>query len=409
MPCGHHEHRFCQQIVLLSAKLLTPQSVTDNTRDGYDYQSAVALLTAALGPAVELQPVDALATPEADVAAPDGLLMQAKWHPSTAGASRGTRSARFYLVAYDPGLDASPDHPDRPNTVWVLRRGTPALRETLRQRGASFVDLAGAAHLRLPWLVVDRNDLPQRRPNAAGRAPVDPFGDHNSRVVRTLLGAHRQDSAPRAWGVRALAAASGVDRTTTSRVLRRLAAWDLVRLEPRGRAVAATLGDLGRVLDRWSTRYDWTANAALAAHAPIGDPRRFLTQLPAALRDRRWALTLHAGAALLAPHATWDRVHVYVDVGDAAELREVVAAAGWTPAADGNIVLLRPYYRLTAWDSCERIGDVWRVGLTQLLIDLWGYPLRGREQAEHLLEMRDRPARPPALSTDSPRTDTRHA
>ena len=103
------------------------------------------------------------------------------------------------------------------------------------------MDLGGAAHVRLPWLIVDRSDLPRRPLANVGPPTVDPSGDHNSGVVRVLLASHlgeRQGGVtPRLWGVRELAAAAGVDRTTTARVLRRLAAWQLVRADRRGRSV----------------------------------------------------------------------------------------------------------------------------------------------------------------------------
>src|SRR5690348_4119236 len=102
----------------------------------------------------------------------------------------------------------------------------------------------------------------------------------------------------------------------------------------------------------------------------------------------RWAFTLQAGASLVAPHASWDRVHIYVDVPSAEgphALTALAARAGWTPAADGRLVLLAPYYTASAWHGVRTIERLPVVSDLQLVLDLWHYPVRGREQAEHLV------------------------
>jgi len=360
-----------------------------------DLQQAVDLLAGALGAGVDLRASDR--TPEGE--APE-LLVEATPVSGPRTTAPGSARRRLRLVLWnalaDTGAADAGAADDADGTVWVVRRGTPALRQALRDRGASFVDLAGAVHVRLPWLIVDRTDLPRRPLANVSPPPVDPFGDHNSRVVRVLLESHLShlDAAgagPRVWGVRELAAAAGVDRTTTSKILRRLAAWQLVRLDRRGRSVEARVTEAVRLIDRWSASYDWTANASLAVHAPVGDPDRFLGRLPALLEnaagDRRWALTLQAGASVLAPHASWERLHLYVDVAHARELADLASTARWRPGEDGNVVLMQPFYRATVWEGVQRVRSLPVVSTVQLIVDLWQYPLRGREQAEHLLEL----------------------
>ena len=343
---------------------------------------------------------------------PDGpsgdLLLEVTPTPDLTPQSSVVRPThRLRLAPWDPLRVV--DSVDGETTVWVLRRGTTGLRHTLRGIGASFIDLAGAIHLRLPWLMVDRTDLPRRQLTLASPSPVDPFGDHNSRVVRLLLASHlgmNEDvkashrpgrDHPRSWGVRELAAASGVDRTTTSKILRRLAAWELITLDQRGRALEARVTNAAALIDRWSASYDWTANPHLAVHAPIGDPARFLTRLPTlmgpALEVQRWALTLQAGASLIAPHASWNRLHLYLDVEHARALAEVASALQWPAARDGNLILMQPVYRATAWEGLRFIRKLPIVSTIQLIVDLWRYPLRGREQAEHLLELQGRPTK----------------
>lgn len=275
------------------------------------------------------------------------------------------------------GADPGPD----PHRVWVLPRATRGLHERLRKRRESFVDLRGAVHLSLPTLLVDRTGVkPPRRPKAAP-PPADPFSDRGSLVLRTLL-----EAGGRAWRVRELAEAAGVGPATVTRVVRELRRYHVVDAPRAGRAAAVRLTDARALFTLWTGAYDWMRNRAVAFHAPLGDPERFLRRADRFFGERRWALTLHAGAARVAPHAAWERVHVYVDVDSAGELLELGEREGWPAADDGRLVLMKPYYRDSVWHGLQTARDLPVVSTLQLALDLWSYPLRGREQAEHLLD-----------------------
>lgn len=242
------------------------------------------------------------------------------------------------------------------------------------------MDLDGAVHLVGPWLLVDREGIEVQRPPAAP-AVGNPFSDRNSLLVRALL--HEPE---RAWGIRELATEAGVSPGTASKVVRRLA-LDGLADAPAGRA-PVRIPDPRALLRRWARAYDWQRNQAAAFHAPIGDVGRFLKRLPGVFGQRRWALTLHAGASLVAPHATWERVHAYVDAESADELYDIAHREGWAPAGDGRLVLLKPYYRHSVWHGLQSAGGLPVVHDTRLVLDLWHYPLRGIEQAEHILAAR---------------------
>ena len=57
----------------------------------------------------------------------------------------------------------------------------------------------------------------------------------------------------------------------------------------------------------------------------------------------------------------------------------------------GNLVIMRPYYRNSVFYGSQLVDGLRIVSDIQLYLDLYGYPLRGLEQAEHLLEKRIRP------------------
>jgi DNA-binding MarR family transcriptional regulator len=321
------------------------------------------------------------------------LLLEVKWAPS--GAQRMHQTLHLF------GGELPERFASQPNLVWVAPDDLDrAALAALRSAGISFVQPgSGIVHIIAPGIVIDRTMSPMRaRRSRAPATMTDPFGDNASRIVRTLLRT-ALSPLPRPWGVRELAVQTGVDRTTTSEVLRWLEQHDLVTRERRpghrGRAVAVRIVEPIRVLERWSASYDWTANARLAVHAPIGSPERFVSRLTKQFKGIAWAVTLQAAAAALAPHATWDRMHVYVDAADESALQAIAAREEWPASSDGKLVLMAPYYRKTVWGNTRAIHRMPIVDIVQLLLDLWRYPVRGREQAEHLLEIRRQ--LPPAL------------
>ncbi len=308
----------------------------------------------------------------------------------TAGGTQCLRLVQWSAPAHRGGsTDRTRIATDCP-IVWVLPRASAAIRETLRAHGEQYIDLRGAVHLALPWALVDRADLtPSHRSAGSLRPVVDPFADRSSLVVRTLL---EHGDLERAWGVRELAGAAGVGVATASEVLRALAERELVTITRRGRASEVRLLNASASVEAWTRSYDWRLNRGIAVHAPVGDLTRFMHRLPRLVPSgTRWALTMQAGASLVAPHATWDRVHVYVDVPSAHGshgLMEFAARADWTPGDNGRLVLLAPYYTTSVWEGVRSISQLPVVSDLQLVLDLWHYPVRGREQAEHLIEMK---------------------
>jgi hypothetical protein len=293
-----------------------------------------------------------------------------------------------------------PDAPAPAGTgpwAWLVPRATRRQRQHWRDHDENFIDLSGAVRLRLLRIHVDRTDLaPTGRPSATSPAPHtrNPFGDRASLVVRTLL-----EEPRRTWTTTALAKTANVSPATVSLVTETLRAANLLRVERQGRERDITMENPAAIFPQWARRYDWTRNTAVAFAAPVGAPERFLRKLPSVLgpasvharrRPRltgrpRWALTLQAGASLIAPHARWDTIHVYVDVDEAAQLITLGTGVGWRPSPTGSVVLLLPYYRTSVWDHTKVRDGLNVVSRTQLILDLWDYPVRGREQAEHLL------------------------
>ena len=105
----------------------------------------------------------------------------------------------------------------------------------------------------------------------------------------------------------------------------------------------------------------------------------------------RYALTLHAGASLVAPFSKYHEVHIYMESSGLREETEHM----WAETLDlqpvdtgGNVYLTWPYYREGAFHASRKIDGVWVASDIQLYIDLYNYPIRGREQAEYLMRNR---------------------
>lgn len=285
------------------------------------------------------------------------------------------------LASYRPGRAGGPGV--APNTVLVLKKAPVALLERLRRQRASFVDIGrGVVRLELPWLVVDRSDLRTSLPRSGPtrRSLRSPFGDRASLVTRLLA-----RTADREWQLRELAAAAKVSTMTASHVVRQLEGIGAVQTAESGRAKKIRIANLPRLVEHWSYHYDWTRNLRVPLLAPVGDPQRFLSRLPQLLNGHHWALTMHAGASLVAPIATWEKVHVYLRRERGQTLDDLAGTLGYEPDDDGALVLMEPWYHESLWTELQTINHLPVVSCLQLILDLWRYPVRGREQAEHLL------------------------
>jgi len=310
--------------------------------------------------------------------APNASVLQQK-----PGAIVELEGGQNLLLKFKLWGQANPQPNSEPGSVWVLPNATTALRDRLRRERESFVDLRGAVFLTFPNLLVDRVNVKRPfRPTLASRS-FDPFADRSSLVARTLL--NSTDDRERAWGVRELAEAAGVGPATVTRSIRALERYNVVQVRRAGRNSEIRLTNARALFTLWTGAYDWTKNQGVAVHAPIGDPARFLRRFAGTLGPRRWALTLQSGASLVAPLASWERIHAYVDVGGPEDLMGIAGQADWPVGDEGRLVLMKPHYRDSVWHNVRKVKDLPVVSDLQLALDLWHYPLRGREQAEHIV------------------------
>jgi len=262
--------------------------------------------------------------------------------------------------------------------VIVGRYLSPQRQKQCKEAGINFIDLSGNVFLHQESVYVERVGFPNRFPEI--RKGRGPFSDKASLILRALLA-----EAERVWGVRDMAKRVGLDPGFVSRMARELESRRYVtRADSKIRLLQPKL-----ILEDWVRDYNYRKNRMESCFCLADSPEGILSRLRRLkISDNfAYALGLHAGAALVAPHAVYGEVHIYVSSRREADFfKEKLKLRSVSQGA--NVVLLFPYYKKSVfWGARERDG-LQVVSDLQLFLDLYNYPLRGREQAEHLYEKR---------------------
>ena len=259
----------------------------------------------------------------------------------------------------------------------------------LRDSHTAFIDYAGNAWIVAPGVHVDRRGFPN--PVKEQRAHRDVFSDKASLVVRTLMAA---DSP---LGVRQIAEMVGA-RDEDVRLSPGYVSKVVKELERRGYAAKRDEGIVLRhakeLLGDWVVSYrERRSPVSRSYFMTAPNAESIVPGLAQALAAHRvdYVFTGHAGASLVARHADFDVVDVYVKHLDDAE--DTLASIGARRVdRGGNVRVSYPYYRESAFYDAQVPREGIRVASDiQLYLDLYDTPVRGREQAEHLYERRIRP------------------
>jgi len=251
---------------------------------------------------------------------------------------------------------------------------SPERQALCREAGVYFMDLSGNVFIAHRSFYVERIGFPNKYPEKRQRRY--PFSDKASLILRELL----KDSK-RQWGVRELAEKIGLDPGYVSRMAK--------SLSESGYASRAggklKIRSPKEILDDWVRAYDLKRNEQHRFFVLAPDVKSILQRLRKidVPRKAEYALSVHAGAGFVAPHAVYKEVHMYVR--DSGGIDFFIKALDLKGADQGaNLVLMIPYYKHSAFYDSREIEDLQVVSDIQLYLDLYGYPVRGREQAEHL-------------------------
>lgn len=207
----------------------------------------------------------------------------------------------------------------------------------------------------------------------------NPFADSASMLLRVAL-----SNPAKPWRIRELSRMAGISPALAILTLRRL---ERVGLASRENTAEARILDPVQLLRDWAA---WYAIKPIKTYrfsiAGVSDPNAILNLLAKAgpHLPGQWALTSMAGASLVAPFATFSEIHIHSTKAD--ELRRSWQnVLNLTPDKLGPIHLIHPYYADSGLFGVQHMGRLPVVSNIQLYLDCYRYPVRGREQAEHLL------------------------
>jgi len=262
--------------------------------------------------------------------------------------------------------------------IVIAKYLSPQRREECKKEGIYFLDLSGNAFLQYgEGLYIERIGFPNRFPEV--RKGRNPFSDKACLIIRAMM------REKKSWGVRELAKKICLDPGYVSRMFRELEKHNyLARINAK-----AKLKNKIEVLEDWINNYDYKKNMEFKYFCLAKGSEDILAKLKKFnIPDKiKYALGFHAGAYLISPHAVFNEVHIYVS--DRESMDFFVNKLNLKPVGQGaNLILLFPYYKHSVFYDEQKIKNLWVVSDIQLYLDLYKYPLRGIEQAEHLYEKR---------------------
>ena len=249
----------------------------------------------------------------------------------------------------------------------------PQSARILKDNNLGYLDLSGNCYVAFDQVLIEKEGKRNLRPSTRPLRSL--FAPRATRVVRVLLA-----EPQRAWRLEELAKAAQVSLGHSHNVIKRLEELAWVERDDSQRFRLSKPADL---LEGWCESYTYRTNERTSYLAPERVTRKFMGEVArvAGAEGRRYAFTLNAGAALLAPSLRLPAVHCYLE-GDPAP---VARTLGLRPAAevDGALHVFAPYDLGVFYGAFEK-GGLKVVCLPQLYADLVHYERRGREQAEHL-------------------------
>jgi len=201
------------------------------------------------------------------------------------------------------------------------------------------------------------------------------FSPIASRVVRVFL-----IDPKREWSILGLSKEAKTGYGHTHRTVETLSRMGLCRKTETNKVVAANPSEL---LTRWANYHDFALlNKVNSYFSEDSDLDRFVRELPTMEKyGLTYALTLHAGATLVSPYVRHANIHLYIEPEKLDEWKKSLSLQ--PTELGGNIFLIEPYDKGVFYKIQQR-NKAWVVSNVQLYVDLYNYPARGREAAEHL-------------------------
>lgn len=273
-------------------------------------------------------------------------------------------------------LKAAADKQNDVVPVLAARYLSPQRQILCHDEGICFIDLSGNVHIKYKSFHVERIGFPNKFPEK--RMGRGPFSDKASLILRAILKGGRH-----LWGVRELAQTTKLNPGYVSRMAKELEGRKYItRVNSK-----LKLRDPEGILDDWVRNYNLKKNRAFGYFCMAASSADVLERLRSLeIPDNIvCALSVQAGANLVAPYAMFKEVHIYVENKRALAYFEKKLNLSETEQG-ANLVLMFPYYKHSVFYDSRIVNKLRVVSDIQLYLDLYGYPARGLEQAEHLFD-----------------------
>ena len=255
---------------------------------------------------------------------------------------------------------------------------SPDRQALCRDSGIFFVDLSGNVYIAYRSFYIERVGFPNKYPEKRQRR--GPFSDKASLILRELL-----KNSNRQWGIRELAQKLALDPGYVSRMAKSLEESGYVARSNRKLNIRSPK----EILEDWVRIYDLKKNELnpfFIQATSVDSILQHLRKIKIA-KEKKYALSVQAGASLAAPHAVYKEVHLYVE--NRQSIKHFIKELDLRSAPQGaNLVLMLPYYKHSVFYDFREINGLRVVSDIQLYLDLYSYPVRGREQAAYLFDKR---------------------
>lgn len=204
------------------------------------------------------------------------------------------------------------------------------------------------------------------------------FADKATLILRKML------SQPgRKWVIRDFTGDNGVSLGMAQGVLEVMSRKGYIERVIKGPDSYALLTNARELVGDWTQAYNFELNDIHTYYSP---DKNILSKLKKYLKDKEYCLTLHSGANMMTSYVVTDNVHVYFSPANwdkellalrqHLELKELVSG--------GNVHIIRPYYKNSAYYDTQTINGYKVASNLQLYLDLYQFKPRGREHAEYL-------------------------
>ncbi len=236
--------------------------------------------------------------------------------------------------------------------------------------GIGFVDFQGNAYIRFDNILIDRYGYKSLKHEK--RLQKKLFTTKSEWIIRKML-----VKPNRTWKTQELANETNVSLGMVYKTTERFEAEGYIE-KARG---AIRLEKPGELLDAWREKYSYEKQKPTGYYSPI-ETREELFKRLRELPGSSYALTLGAGASLVAPFVRSTDTHLYINTN----FELLKNALSLTPVEfGGNVYIVWPSDGGVFFDT-QTIKKVTVVSNLQLYMDLYNYPQRGREQADYLRE-----------------------